>query len=266
MSTFRYLPLFFLLGCGGGTEDRSYDPDIAPPPPAPLLSYSIVGQYPHDTGAYTQGLEFHDGKLFEGTGDYENSSLRVVNPDSGVPEKLLKLKDPSLFGEGITIFKDKLYQLTWQNNIAFVYDMKELGKPVRQLQWPYEGWGITHNEKELVISDGSANLYFANPDDLRVTRTVTVTENDKPIDRLNELEFVNGAIFANVYTTNEIVKIDPATGKLLGRMVLENLLSREDIVPGRTDVLNGIAYDSLKKIFYITGKRWPRMYTMKIQP
>jgi glutamine cyclotransferase len=266
MSLFRYLPLILIFGCGGGKEEASYDPDIAPPPPAPLISYSIIGQYPHDTGAYTQGLEFHNGKLFEGTGDYENSSLRIVAPESGEPDKLLKLKDPALFGEGITIFEGKLYQLTWQNNIAFVYDMKDLSKPAKKLDWPYEGWGITHNEKELIISDGSANLYFTDPENLRVLKTVTVTENERPIDRLNELEYVNGAIFANIYTSNEIVKIDPATGNLLGRMTFDNLLPREDIVPGRTDVLNGIAYDSSKDVFYITGKRWPKMFTLKIAP
>jgi len=232
MSLFRYLPLILIFGCSGGKEEASYDPDIAPPPPAPLISYSIIGQYPHDTGAYTQGLEFHNGKLFEGTGDYENSSLRIVAPESGEPDKLLKLKDPALFGE----------------------------------DWPYEGWGITHNEKELIISDGSANLYFTDPENLRVLKTVTVTENERPIDRLNELEYVNGAIFANIYTSNEIVKIDPATGNLLGRMTFDNLLPREDIVPGRTDVLNGIAYDSSKDVFYITGKRWPKMFTLKIAP
>jgi glutamine cyclotransferase len=264
MSLFKYLPLLLILGCGGGSEEASYDPDIAPPPPAPLISYSIIDQLPHDTGAYTQGLEFHNGKLFEGTGDYENSSLRIVSPESGKPEKRWKLKDPALFGEGITIFNGKLYQLTWQNNIAFVYDMKDLDKPAKQLNWPYEGWGITHNEKELIISDGSANLFFTDPENLRVLRTVTVTENGRPIERLNELEFVDGAVFANVYTSNEIVKIDPVTGNLLGRMMLENLLTREDFVPGRTDVLNGIAYDSTTKAFYITGKRWPRMFRIKI--
>lgn len=264
MRLIKYSLLLVLFSCGGNNKQTAYDPDIAPPPPAPAISYSITGQFPHDTSAYTQGLEFHEGKLYEGTGDYENSSLRITDPTSGKIEVLHNMKDEKVFGEGITIFKGKIYQLTWQDNIAFIYDLANLKKPIRKINWPYEGWGITHNEKELIISDGSANLFFVEPENLRVLRTIAVTENGKPIDRLNELEYANGAVYANVYTSNEIVKIDPESGHLLGRLTFENLLSREDIVPGRTDVLNGIAYDSSKNIFFITGKRWPKMFTVKL--
>lgn len=256
------LTIMILASCGGNQEEETYDPDIAPPPPAPAISYSIVNQYPHDTSAYTQGLEWHNGKLYESTGDYENSSLRITDLKTGKPEKLNKMGKADLFGEGITIFKGKIFQLTWQNKMVFVYDEKDISKSIKTFQWPREGWGITHNEKELIISDGSANLYFVDPETFRVNNTIAVTENGNAVGNLNELEFINGSVFANIYLSNDIIRIDPESGHVTGRMNFANLLSPNEVVSGRTDVLNGIAWDSAGKRVFITGKRWPRMFEL----
>lgn len=256
--------LFFLASCAGKDEQEAYDPEIAPPPPAPSIVYRIVNQYPHDTGAYTQGLQWHNGKLYESTGDYENSSLRITDLKSGKIEKLHRMGKPDLFGEGITLFKGKIYQLTWQNRIVYVYDEKDFTKTIKTFQWPNEGWGITHNGADLIISDGSANLYFTDPETFRIKNTIAVTENGKAIDNLNELEFINGSVFANIYLTNEIIRIDPESGHVTGRMTFSNLLTAADITAGRTDVLNGIAWDSTGKRIFITGKRWPRLFELKL--
>ena len=260
----RLRKLFFAIviftSCTGNRNEPSYDPDIAPPPPAPVIPYSVLSRFPHDTGAYTQGLEWHGGKLYESTGDYERSSLRITDPKTGKVEKIRAMGSEKIFGEGITVFKGRIYQLTWQNKEVFVYDLKDFSKPVRTLTWPYEGWGITNNGTQLIISDGSSNLYFADPENLKVLNTVAVTDGGRTIDNLNELEFVNGFVYANVYTTPFILKIDPESGQVKGRLVMENLLQPSDIVRGRTDVMNGIAYDSASRHFYITGKRWPYMF------
>jgi glutamine cyclotransferase len=255
-----------LLACNSPKEEENYDPTIAPPPPAPLLSYQVMAQHPHDTSAYTQGLQWYNGNLFEGTGDYGNSSLRITELNSGKVLQKHLLGDPQLFGEGITILNDKLYQLTWQNNIAYLYDIKNINKPIKTFNWPYEGWGITHNQKELIISDGSANLYFVDTASFRVMRTVAVTESGKGVEELNELEYINGYVYANIYQTADIIKIDPESGQVTGRMSFANLLSADDITPGRTDVLNGIAYDSSSKRIFITGKRWPKLFEVAITP
>lgn len=262
-----YLPLiilFFFVSCGGNKQDATYDPDIAPPPPAPAISYSIVNQYPHDTGAYTQGLEWYQGKLLESTGDYENSSLRLVDLKSGKVESIHKMGKADVFGEGTTAFKGKIYQLTWQNNLVYVYDEKDISRSTQTLKWPYEGWGITHNEKELIVSDGSANLYFVDPENFRVNRTIAVTENGNAVGNLNELEYIDGSVFANIYLSNDIIRVDPESGHVTGRMNFANLLSPTEFIAGRTDVLNGIAWDSTSRKMFITGKRWPRLFELKI--
>ena len=226
------------------------------------INLNIIGIYPHDTSAYTQGLEIHDGKLYEGTGDFETSSLRITDIKTGKVEHKHMMGSTKIFGEGITIFKNKIYQLTWQSHFVNVYDVNNIDKPIQTFNWPFEGWGITHNDTELIISDGSANLYFVNPDNFKVRTTVQVRDNIGPIDSLNELELINGFVFANVYQSEFIVKIDPANGNVVGRIDLPGLKEqyfKNQIVP-RTDVLNGIAYDSASKKIYITGKRWPKMF------
>ena len=233
---------------------------IAAPQNIPI---NIIGIYPHDTSAYTQGLEIHDGKLYEGTGDFEISSLRITDIKSGKVEHKHIMGSPDIFGEGITIFKDKVYQLTWQSHIVYVYYLANIDKPIKTFTWPYEGWGITHYGNDLIISDGSANLYFVNADDFKIKNTMQVSSNSGPEMYLNELEMINGFIYANVYQSDYIVKIDPANGHVVGKINLAGLKEqyfRDQIVPGRTDVLNGIAYDSISKKIYITGKRWPKLF------
>lgn len=233
--------------------------------PAPAnVSFSIMAQYPHDSSAYTQGLQLYNGKLYEGTGDYEASAIQISDYKTGKIEKKHRMGSSKIFGEGITIFNNKLYQLTWQNNTVYVYTLNNLDKPETTFTWPYEGWGITNNGTELIISDGSSNLYFVNPENFKVTNTVSVMDNRGPIRNLNELEYINGYVYANVYETNYIVKINPESGHVAGILNIPGLLQPLDIVPGRTDVLNGIAFDSSTGNLLITGKRWPKLFEVKL--
>ena len=237
------------------------------PAKTPIISYTIVAEYPHDTSAYTQGLEFHNGKLYEGTGDFKTSSLRIIDYKTGRVERKHVMGTDSIFGEGITIFKNKIYQLTWESKIVYVYDVKNIDNPIKTFSWPYEGWGLTNNGTDLIISDGSAKLYFVNPDDFRLKSTIAVTENSSPVSYLNELEYIDGFVFANIYQTDKIVKIDPASGFVVGKMDFTGIKEKffpNQIILGRTDYFNGIAYDSATKKFMVTGKRWPKMFELKL--
>jgi glutamine cyclotransferase len=263
--------ILFSTACTGGGSGNDKDPgsidsDIVKMA-TPNISYNIISSYPHDTSAYTQGLQFYNGKLYEGTGDYETSSLRITDYKTGNVEKKHMIGTDKIFGEGINIFKGKIYQLTWENHIVYVYDVANIDKPVKTFTWPFQGWGITNNGTDLIVSDGTANLYFVNPDDFKVKSTIVVKDNSGPVMSLNELEYVDGFVYANVYQTDYIVKIDPATGQVAGKMTLSNIPQQyfpNQIVPDRTDVLNGIAYDSTTKKFFITGKRWPKMFEVKL--
>lgn len=261
------LVLVILAACNGNDKtDGPIDPTIVPAK-TPLIPYTIVAEYPHDTSAYTQGLEFYKGKLYEGTGDFKTSSLRITDYKTGKVEKKHMMGTDSIFGEGITIFKNKIYQLTWESNLVYVYDVNNIDKPIKTFKWPYKGWGLTNNGTNLITSDGSANLYFVNPDDFRLKSTISVTENGSPVYQLNELEYIDGFVFANIYQTDKIVKIDPASGFVVGKMDLPGIIQK--FAPGYTpkpmdEVLNGIAYDSATKKFLITGKRWPKMFELKL--
>ncbi len=264
---FSAILLLSIVACDNN-NDKEIDEALIPQKSgiaAPAaISYSLVAQHPHDTSSYTQGLELYKGKMYESTGDYENSSLRITDFKTGKVEKKHMMGSDKIFGEGITILNDKIYQLTWESNLVYVYDIKDIAKPIQKFNWPYEGWGITHNGTELIISDGSANLYFVNPQDFKVKSTVAVQTNLGPVDNLNELEYIDGAVFANVYTTDKIVKIDPESGHVIGIMEFKNLLQAADITQGRTDYFNGIAYDSASKTMYVTGKRWPKLFEVKL--
>ena len=247
----------------GPDHDDGVKPDYVGLPAPKNISYTILAQHPHDTSAYTQGLQVYNGKLYEGTGDYETSSLRITDWKTGTVEKKHIIGTDKIFGEGINIFKNKIYQLTWKSNVVYVYDVTNIDKPIKTFNWPYEGWGMTNNGSDLIISDGSANLYFVNPDDFKVKNTITVVDNNGHIEDINELEFINGFIYANIYQTDDIIKIDPESGHVVGKMNFANLLSASDRVP-RTDVLNGIAYDSTTNTLLITGKRWPKLFDVKM--
>ncbi|HAN76757.1 MAG TPA: glutamine cyclotransferase [Bacteroidales bacterium] len=213
--------------------------------------------YPHDIGAYTQGLIMVDGWFYESTGMQGESTVRKVKPETGeIFQSNSMAKE--IFGEGITKFGDKLVHLSWQSYTGFVYDFKTF-KLEKQFSYATEGWGITHNGKQLIMSDGTENLYFLDPTTYAVVKTLGVYSNIGPTKQLNELEYIKGKIFANVYMTDEIVIINPENGKVEGIINCAGLLTEKDKHPN-IDVLNGIAYDEKTGKMYITGKRWPKLF------
>ena len=222
-------------------------------------SFKVVKEYPHDVMAYTQGLFFHEGKLYETTGQYGTSSIRTVDLASGKPtvEKKLNRK---YFGEGSVILGKDLYVLTWTNKVAFRYDAATLSYK-QTVSYPREGWGLTTDGKQLIASDGSANLYFLDAD-MKLLKKLPVTMNGRPLRNLNELEWIGGKVWANVYMTDMIVMINPSTGKVEGALDCTGLLP-DDLYTSATDVLNGIAVDAKGKI-YLTGKNWPKLYQIEL--
>ncbi len=227
------------------------------------INYSIVQVLPHDTSSYTQGLFWHNNKLYEGTGWYGEGKILTTDLASGKSERKVTIGN-NYFGEGIALLNNKIYQLTWQEHKVFVYDAASFKKE-KEFDWTYEGWGITTDGRQLIVSTGGSNLYYVNPETFKVERTLGVSDNNGYVSNLNELEYVDGFIYANIYNTDLIVKIDPATGSVTGRMDFTDLLQKtnQPIYPNK-DVLNGIAYDPGKKSFYITGKRWPALYEIKL--
>jgi glutamine cyclotransferase len=226
----------------------------------PVYGYEVVNTYPHDPDAFTQGLTFHDGNLYEGTGRNGQSSLRQIDLESG---ELLKRQNLNsrYFGEGITILDDKVYQLTWQSHIGFVYDLETFSQQ-KTFFLAGEGWGITHDGDNLIVSDGSANLRFLDPDTLQETRRVLVSSKGTPINYLNELEYINGEVWANVWYQDIIVRIDPATGNVNSVVDLAGLYPERR---SREDVLNGIAWDADNARLFVTGKLWPTLYEISVQ-
>ncbi|MBO1317544.1 glutaminyl-peptide cyclotransferase [Acanthopleuribacter pedis] len=224
-------------------------------------SYKVVQKFRHDPGAYTQGLLVHNGVLYESTGLRGQSSLRRVDLMSGIVQQHLDL-DKRYFGEGLHFHRGVLIQLTWQAGEALVYN-NETFAHLRTLRYEGQGWGLTGDGNQMVMSDGSDVLRFRNSSDFSVVREVKVTENGKKVDNLNELEWIEGRIWANVYGTNDIVMIEPEDGRVVGRLKLNGLLQREDR-NGREDVLNGIAYDRATKAIYVTGKRYSYLYQIEV--
>jgi glutaminyl-peptide cyclotransferase len=233
------------------------------------ISYDVVNVYPHDTAAFTQGFEWFNNKLYESTGLKGQSNLRITSLKTGLPEKKKDI-DPALFGEGITILNNKIYQLTWEDKKVFVYDL-DFNK-LQELSWNDEGWGITNNDTLLIVSTGSSNLYYVDPATFKIVKTLPVTSSYGPVDRLNELEYINGYVYANVFGESYIYKIDLATGHVVGKMDCSVLLpnyARENMnQPKYTSgeaVLNGIAYDSAAQRMFITGKLWPKLFEVKLK-
>jgi glutaminyl-peptide cyclotransferase len=229
-----------------------------------VIPYTIISQYPHDTASYTQGLEFYKGKLYESGGDFKNSLLQFGDAKTGKIEKTHKMGTDKIFAEGITILNDKLYQLTWQTHEVFVYDVKDISKVIQQFTWPYDGWGMTNNGTDLIITTGGTDLYFVDPATFKVKNSVHIHDNSGPIESVNELEFVDGFVWGNVYQTRDILKINPQTGEVVGKMNFDNLLDPKDAIGTRAEFMNGIAYDSTSKTFFITGKRWPKIFEMRV--
>lgn len=226
----------------------------------PRYTARIVKTFPHDTNAFTQGLEFHGGSLYESTGMVGQSGIRKVTLETGKVLQQLRVGAP-FFGEGITIINGQLIQLTWQHQTGFVYKFPEL-QFVKQFSYPGEGWGLTNDGKQIYMSDGTAQIRVWDPATLKEVRRITVLDGARPVAALNELEWVRGEIWANVWMTDDIVRISPATGKVLGWIDLSEL-PRER---GTADVLNGIAYDATGRRLIVTGKLWSKLYQIELVP
>ena len=249
------LLLFFLISCNNSGPGETDSPQST----VPVSTPSIVATLPHDTSHFTEGLEFYDSTLLESTGNYGPSKLVQVEPKTG---KILKKVDlgPKYFGEGIVFFKDKVYQLTYKNKIGFIYDATTFRKLSEFTIPSQEGWGMTTDGNLLIMSDGTSQLTYLDPETLQVRKTITVSDGRGTISKLNELEFIKGFIYANVYTTNDLVKIDPVNGLVVARLNLSSLANEaKSLYPGSLEI-NGIAYDSLTNKTYITGKMWPKIY------
>jgi glutaminyl-peptide cyclotransferase len=231
------------------------------PTATPRYSYSVVHVFPHDPLAFTQGLEYVDGFLYEGTGLNGRSSVRKVKLETG---EVLQHRDlaPEYFGEGITIWKSNLIELTWQSHVGFVYDRASFS-PARTFSYTGEGWGLTHDDRSLIMSDGSASLRFLDPATFAEKRRVQVTDAGAPVVELNELEYVKGEVLANVWKTHLIARIAPESGRVLGWIDLRGLLPAGDA--SGADVLNGIAYDAAHDRLFVTGKLWPKLFEIKIK-
>ena len=227
-----------------------------------MYGYRVLETYPHARNAFTQGLFFAEGELFESTGQYGQSSLRKVELESG--EILQQTALPqSHFGEGAAIVDGDIFVLSWREGTVFRFDAEEFTLKNRHA-YQGEGWGLTYNGDSLVMSDGTANLRFLNPLDFTEVRQLEVTLRGKALPQLNELEWINGEIYANVWRTNAVVRIDPSSGAVTGIIDLRGLLADEDFVAGETDVLNGVAWNGEKDVLYVTGKNWPKLFKIKL--
>ena len=229
--------------------------------PVRNYTYEVVNTYPHDSGAYTQGLMIEGEKFFEGTGLRGRSSLRKVDLQTGSVEQIHHLSS-SIFGEGIVVYDNKILQLSWTSRIGFIYN-KDTFEQLRSVTYPTEGWGITYDGTQFIISDGTANLYFRDKITFEEIDRVTVRDDQGTVTRLNELEYVKGEIYANVWQSDRIARINPANGRVVGWIDLAGLLPPEDH-SSTVDVLNGIAYDSVKNRLFVTGKLWPKLFEIKL--
>jgi glutaminyl-peptide cyclotransferase len=252
----RLLPLVLLsvLAC---SSERSVSRGT------PTYGFEVIQSWPHDPQAFTQGLVFRNGRLYEGTGGNGESSLREVELATGA---VLRRRDlaAQYFGEGITFLGGRLFQLTWRSRVGFIYDAATF-QPAGQFSYTGEGWGLTDDGTSLILSDGTSTLRFLDPTTFAVQRTLKVTDNGREVSQLNELEYVNGEVYANVWMKDVIARIDPATGNVKGWIDLTGLLAPEDRT-GREDVLNGIAYDVANNRLLVTGKRWPRLFQIRVVP
>jgi len=227
----------------------------------PSYTYHIVNVFPHDPQAFTQGLVFHNKMLYESTGLYNFSSLRRVELETGKVLQITQLPD-HYFGEGMTIIQDKIVQLTWKSNIGFVYDLHTFTL-LQNFSIAGEGWGLTCDGQQVIMSDGTATLSFLDPETFNKIREIQVQDN-YPLDRINELEYIQGEIFANIWKTDNIARINPTTGQIVGWLNLTGLY--EPDVDDRNNVLNGIAYDAQNDRIFVTGKRWPYLYEIQVVP
>lgn len=258
------------ISCSG--VPQTSQPECLPPAPStqaapteavPVYSYRVINTYPHDRAAFTEGLVYDNGSLYEGTGLYGQSTLRRVDLEKGAVLLIQPLPD-KYFGEGVTLFGDRLFQLTWQSNVGFVYE-KGSFKLLQEFHYPTEGWGLTHDGKCLIMSDGTSTLHFIHPRTLEEVGQIEVHEGARPVTQLNELEYVQGEIYANVWRTDRIARIAPDSGQVVGWIDLTGLLTPADRAEP-VDVLNGIAYDAQNDRLFVTGKLWPKLFEIELIP
>ena len=253
------LGAFSLVSCLNAQEVHSSIPEEF----TPVMTYEVLSEFPHDPQAFTQGLVYHEGFLYESTGLYGESSLRKVDLETGKVLEQLDLAD-EFFAEGLAIYENKLYQLTWREGTGFIYSLEDFAL-FDQFTYQTEGWGLAHDGQHLIMSDGTNKLYFLDPGSMQIMETIEVTFMGEAITRLNELEYIRGELFANIWQKDYIVRIDPETGDVLGILDLTGILPEELQTP-ETDVLNGIAYDPAADRLFITGKRWQRLYEIRLLP
>jgi glutaminyl-peptide cyclotransferase len=279
LTSIFWLGLLLIIGCGPVARPAA---PVATPAPLPTAtgtpevtattrpdsrsvsyySYEIVNQFPHDPEAFTQGLVYEDGWLYEGTGLYGRSSLRRVELETGNVAQIHHLPD-NYFGEGITIWEDRIIQLTWQEQTGFVYD-KTSFELLDTFTYETEGWGLTHDGRRLIMSDGSATLYFLDPETLtEIGRVTVIDEWGNPVVRLNEMAYIDGEVYANVWLTDRLVRLDPETGHVTGWIDLSDLLAGVPLT-GPVDVLNGVTYDAENDRIFVTGKLWPLLFEIEL--
>jgi glutaminyl-peptide cyclotransferase len=262
--------LGLLMSCSGNDHKNANGGSDEPVDNTPaLINYTVIQSLPHDTSSFTEGLLFHDGKLYESTGTEptmpadRRSLFGTVDPKTGRIEKKAELDRNKYFGEGIAFLNDKVYQLTWTTKIGFIYDARNFSK-LGQFNIPVkEGWGMTTDGTHLIMSEGSSNISYVDPVSFQVVKILGVTDNNGPVSNINELELINGFLYANEWQSNYILKIDTASGKVVGRLDLSSLVNAAKTNNPEADVLNGIAYDPSSGNIYVTGKLWPNIYEIK---
>ena len=262
-----FLFTIFLFGSCKNNSAETEENNSVLPAGTPILNYSVTNSFPHDTSLFTEGFLIHDGQLFESTGSPKElisakSLIGIVDLKTGKIDEKIKIDKAKYFGEGIVFLKDKLYQLTYKNQICFIYDSKSFKQLGKFNYLNTEGWGLTTDGKDLIMSDGTDTLTFLDPNDLKPIKTLTVTENGLPMKSLNELEYIKGFIYANIWTTDFIAKIDPVSGRVVGKLNLSSLVNEAKNKNPKADVLNGIAYDSTSNKIFVTGKLWPNIYQL----
>jgi glutaminyl-peptide cyclotransferase len=265
MKFFFFTTLLLILAACNNNSNTTNGPGTEPGQQAvapATISYSILKTYPHDTSSFTQGLVVYNGNMYEGTGEYGHSHLLKTNLETGKIEKQISL-DEKYFGEGITILRDTIYQLTWREKVVFAYTLSDF-KKVKEFPIATEGWGITNNGKDLIVSDGSSNLSYYNPSTFQLQTTQSITENGSLSFNLNELEYINGYIYANQWQQPYIIKIDPASGAVVGKIDVSDVWTKVKLKDPMADVPNGIAYDTASKRIFITGKKWPELYEIQL--
>lgn len=255
---FLYTAIALFAAC----KNKDKEGPVTPDPDAPkMMTYSIVSTFPHDTSSYTQGLLIYNGEMYEGTGNYGRSKLRKVELATGKAQSEISL-DKKFFGEGITILRDTVYQLTWREKTVLVYTLKDF-KKIREVPVDFEGWGLTHDGTHLIVSTGGSDLLYYDPSTFKLVKTQTVMESGGKAFNLNELEYIDGYIYANQYLYPYIFKIDPVSGKVVAKADLTQMWGRIRAIDPDAEVPNGIAYDSATRKIYITGKWWPELYEVQ---